>query len=104
MEKGSVASTVIDVIDLESSFTNCSAVPAFPNKTYGAFGGLGFNSSPVVCGGYLSSTSNKCFSFQNGGWSSAFSLTQAKRYAASVTISNSLYSIITTGTWCDNSL
>jgi hypothetical protein len=100
MEKDSVKSTVVDVIDLESSFTNCAAVPAFPNKTYGAFGGLGIDSCPIICGGYQWSMSNKCFSFRNGDWSSALSLTQAKRYAASVTTSNSLYSLITTGTWC----
>ena len=86
MLTGTVASNVVNVVDLESTSTNCSTVAAFPSRSYGSFGGLGFDSGPIVCGGYFTTSSNKCFSMKDGGWTPTFNLTEAKRYSASVTI------------------
>ena len=97
MEKGTVASSVVNVVDLESTSTNCSTVPPFPTKLYGTFGGLGFDSNPVVCGGFSTTYSNKCYSLKNGGWNPGFNLTEAKRYSASVTIPGKRIRILAVG-------
>jgi len=86
MLPGTVAANIVNVIDLESTSTNCSTVAAYPAKLYGSFGGLGFDSSPIICGGYSTTYSNKCYAMKNGNWTPAFNLTEAKRYSATVTI------------------
>ena len=97
MLTGTVASNVVNVVDLESTSTNCSTVAAFPSRSYGSFGGLGFDSGPIVCGGYYTTFSSKCFSMKDGGWNPTFNLTEAKRYAASVTIPGNSVRILVIG-------
>jgi hypothetical protein len=56
----------VEIIDLESPLTSCQPLPNYPNKVYGAIGGLGFSEEPLICGGYPNFS--YCYSYQNNGW------------------------------------
>lgn len=75
--------TNVELIDLESSASNCSSLKDFPQYTAGAIGGLDFSDSPVICGGGYK---QECFSWQDSAWQIFDSLIQ-KRYHASVCLS-----------------
>ncbi len=82
MQAGAVATDSVEIIDLESSSTNCSSIPAFPYIVYAPFGGLSFQKSPMICGGSSSSTlyENRCFTLVNGVWNQTYTLTERKRF------------------------
>ena len=56
----------IEVIDLDSSTTQCQALPTFPKAYNGAIGGLGPNEVPIICGTPLDN--KECRSLINGNW------------------------------------
>jgi len=51
----------VEIIDLESSSSNCSNLKDFPKATHGAISGLDFNDNPVICGGYGNRYKQECF-------------------------------------------
>ncbi len=73
-----------EVIDLESPITTCKTLPNFPLNVSGAFGGLGFEDNPIICGGSDTSTSysNKCYSLKASEWISSPDMKSGKAYAA----------------------
>jgi hypothetical protein len=44
----------VEVIDLEGSSSICDQLKKIPNKIERAFGGLGFDDKPIICGGKFS--------------------------------------------------
>jgi hypothetical protein len=81
--KGGLTNT-IEIIDLESPFTTCKNLPGFPLELEGSFGGLGFNDTPMICGGRNKNRrfSNKCFSLEGSEWINSSSLNTDRYYAA----------------------
>ena len=76
MQTGAVATDSIEIIDLESSATNCSSIPVFPFIVYAPFGGLSFQNVPFICGGTSSSYlyENRCYTLVNGAWNQTYTL------------------------------
>ncbi len=74
----------IEVLDLASPITTCKTLPNFPLAVLGAFGGLGYEDNPIICGGSDTSTyySNKCYSFNVSEWIPSPNMMSAKAYAA----------------------
>jgi hypothetical protein len=85
----------VEVIDLEYPSKTCKNLPNFPLPLHGAFGGLGFQDEPIICGGkreeledkgqrlefpfyYL----NKCFSLKGNEWTPSPSLNTQRNDAA----------------------
>jgi len=73
----------VEIIDLESSSSNCSNLKDFPKATHGAISGLDFNDNPVICGGYGNRYKQECFSWSDSSWQVSSPLTQKRRYASS---------------------
>ena len=73
-----------EVLDLASPITTCKTLPNFPLAVFGAFGGLGYEDNPIICGGLNASTSynNKCYSFNVSEWIPSPNMMSAKAYAA----------------------
>jgi hypothetical protein len=67
---------VVDVVSGES----CADLADFPLQTSGAVG-ANLHGTPVVCGGYSSGWSRKCYKYTNTGWQQFASMNE-KRYAA----------------------
>jgi hypothetical protein len=55
----------VEIVDLESSISNCSNLKDFPESTNSAVGGLEFNENPIICGGAYK---QECFSWQDSTW------------------------------------
>ena len=72
--------TEVEIIDLETSLSNCSNLKDFPQSTYRAIGGLEFNDNPVICGGVYT---QECFSLQDSAWQVYEPLTEKRAYASS---------------------
>ncbi len=74
----------IEVIDLESPNKTYKNLPDFPLAVIGAFGGLGYEDNPIICGGSVTSTSysNKCYSLNVSEWISSPNMMSAEAYAA----------------------
>lgn len=74
-----------EIIDLESaSPTTCQNLPNLPVALRGSFGGLGFESKPMICGGRDASeeSSNKCYSLEGNKWAPSTGMNTARRHAA----------------------
>ena len=75
----------VEIIDLESSATNCS-IQSFPIHVYGSSGGLSFQEVPVICGGLSNSSAagsqyeQGCYSYVNGVWNQTYTTNESKRY------------------------
>ncbi len=74
----------VEIIDLETSLSNCSSLEDFPLPTYAAIGGLEFNNNPAICGGRRSynNYSRECFSWRDSSWEKISSLPLRTGYAA----------------------
>jgi len=81
MQTGGVGTDSIEVIDLESSTTNCSSIPVFPYIVYAPFGGLSFQRVPFICGGSSSIWlyESRCYTLVTGIWNKTYTLTEGKR-------------------------
>jgi len=77
---------VFRIIDLNSPATTCNPLQDFPFGLEGAFGGLGFQDKPIICGGYNNypkySNLKECYSLEDNGWTSAPGLNTEKVWAA----------------------
>ncbi len=74
----------IEVIDLESSSTTCTNLPAFPSQIRGGIGGLQ-EEEPLICGGFdsgLGNYTNKCYLLRNGSWIETYPLSESKAFMA----------------------
>jgi len=74
----------IEVIDLESSSTTCTNLPAFPSQIRGGIGGLQ-GEEPLICGGFdsgLGNYTNKCYLLRNGSWIQTYPLSESKAFMA----------------------
>ena len=72
-----------EVIDLESAETTCKTPPNFPTTVYEPINGLGFQETPIVCGGIQNNDySSMCYSLQNSEWVSLDSMTSVRYNAA----------------------
>ncbi len=70
----------IEIVDLESSTSNCSSLEDFPEPTNGAIGGLEFDDNPVICGGAYK---QECFSWRDSAWQVFHPLNSPRYNAAS---------------------
>ncbi len=43
---------IVEIIDLETTKSNCPDFPVLPRLGYGAVGAFADNAHPIVCGGY----------------------------------------------------
>jgi hypothetical protein len=77
-----------EIINLESSVIACKNMPNFPAMTSGAFGGLGFNENPIICGGQNKIHSKRCFSLENKEWVSHANMSSARAYTISSQLQN----------------
>ena len=75
----SIINVDIEIIDLESSASNCSNLENFTEPTFAPFGGLEFNDNPFICGGY----SNDCFHWQDSALQVFEPLNEMRSFAAS---------------------
>ncbi len=48
------ATSKVEVIDLETTKSNCSNLPSLPRVGYGSSGFFGYNDTAIICGGYYS--------------------------------------------------
>ncbi len=74
----------IEVIDLESSSTTCTNLPALPSQIQGGIGGLQ-GEEPLICGGFdlvLGNYTNKCYILRNDSWIETYPLSDSKAYMA----------------------
>ena len=61
------SATRTEIVDVVSGET-CGDLADFPLTNFGAVG-ANLHGTPVVCGGYVGSTSyQKCYKFSGGGW------------------------------------
>lgn len=78
--------TEVEIVDLESSATNCLSLEDFPKPRYGAIGGLDFNDNPLICGGLESNdikdSKQDCFSWRDSAWQVFSPLTEQRYYSA----------------------
>jgi hypothetical protein len=45
-------SNYVEIVDIESTRTNCPSLPSLPIRSYQLLGTFGYNESAIVCGGY----------------------------------------------------
>ena len=50
----------VEIIDLETTRSNCSNLQLMPNIAYGLSGYFGYNNNPLVCGGVYSKYAYFC--------------------------------------------
>jgi len=76
----------VEVIDLDSSETNCGKLKMFPSFISGPIGGLDLERRPLICGGYdfFDETNKNCFFYHEGDWKRSGSLVESRSYSASV--------------------
>ena len=67
-----------EIVDVANG-VSCSDLSDFPDDIIGAVG-ANLDGTPVVCGGYTSGPSEKCYKFTNGMWEE-FATMKEKRYA-----------------------
>ena len=72
-----------EVVDVESGET-CTDLAYFPVTNWGAVG-ANLHGTPVVCGGYSSGYSRKCYRFKNSKWKKFAHMKEKRGYAAGVT-------------------
>jgi hypothetical protein len=74
--EGGKLTAEVEIIDLESSLSNCSNLEDFPWPIDMAVGGLEFNDNPIICGGLLSNgnSTRDCYSWRESAWERSASL------------------------------
>ena len=84
-----IGMTEMEIIDLEStSPKTCQNLANFPlGISLGAFGILGLNKKPTICGGHHQDGYNKdCYTYENNLWNKSSSMESGRTFAA-VTLS-----------------
>ena len=76
-------------MDVESGET-CADLADFPVENRGAVG-ANLDGTPVVCGGYSSGYSRKCYRFKNGKWKKFASMKEKRGYAAGIMHKNKFH-------------
>ena len=78
----SSATRKTEIIDIASGGVTCSDLENFPVEISGGVGG-NLQGTPVVCGGYHSTYSDKCYKFTTtGGWQEFASMKDKRGIAA----------------------
>ena len=87
----SSATRKTEIIDIASGGVTCSDLENFPVEIQGGVGG-NLQGTPVVCGGYSSTYSDKCYKFTTtGGWQEFASMNDNRLYAAGIVYQNKLH-------------
>ena len=87
----SSATRKTEIIDIASGGVTCSDLENFPVEISGGVGG-NLQGTPVVCGGYHSTYSDKCYKFTTtGGWQEFASMKDKRRYAAGIVYKKKLH-------------
>ena len=86
----SFSATKTEIVDLEDGAT-CSDLADFPVEIEPRSVGANLDGTPVVCGGYFSEYSEKCYRFKNGGWEEFVNMTEKRRGAAGIMYNKKLY-------------
>lgn len=96
----------VEVIDLDSSETNCGKLRLFPSFISGPLGGLDFDNRPLICGGYdfFNENNKGCFYYHEGDWKRSGNLVESRSYSASVPspFENDKLGLFVTGGVVDN--
>jgi hypothetical protein len=50
----------VEVIDLETTMSNCTNFPPLPRAASGPTGQFGYKDKPLICGGYSAGIYDKC--------------------------------------------
>ena len=80
-----------EIIDIASGGVTCSDLADFPVEIYGGVGG-NLQGTPIVCGGYSSTISDKCYKFTTtGGWQEFASMKHKRGYAAGIVYKKKLH-------------
>ena len=77
-DSGDETTNTFEIIDLDSSSSECQNLPNFTKNSNAPFGGLGPQQSPVICGYPI--FSNQCTILVNGTWQAFGSLLRDKFY------------------------
>jgi hypothetical protein len=76
------AALSVEVIDLKFPSTTCRTHPDLPTTAVDSMGGLGFQNSPLICGGVIYvgyyNISNKCYSFDGTLWTQSARMNKAR--------------------------
>ena len=80
-----------EIIDIASGGVTCSDLENFPVEISSGVGG-NLQGTPVVCGGYSSTYSDKCYKFTTtGGWQEFASMKDKRGYAAGIVYNKKLH-------------
>ena len=77
-------SGAVEIIDLETTMSNCLLFTPLPTLMYSGMGYFGHNNTAIVCGG-LSTTNtvdNRCYILSNSKWLPTFPMIQVRSDAA----------------------
>jgi hypothetical protein len=104
-EEGGGQTDTIEVIELKSDFPICKNLPNFPVALYGSIGGLGYQDTPLICGGrnYDGYHSRGCYSLEGNEWTRWSYLNSARAWAAVSTSPFPSRKLIVTGGFDGNS-
>ena len=78
-----------EIVDVANGLT-CSDMADFPDILWAAVG-ANLGGTPVVCGGYSSGYSEKCFKFKNSVWKHYASMKEKRQYAGAVIHNDKLH-------------
>ena len=78
-----------EVVDVESGET-CADLADFPVENRGTVG-ANLDGTPILCSGYSSGYSRKCYKFKNGKWEQFPSMKERRGYAAGITYKNKFH-------------
>ena len=68
-QTGSGLTKSVEIVDLEMSSTSCQSLDDFPLSLEGTVGGLGFDQTPRICGGFSAGSYRKdCYIYSNRDW------------------------------------
>ncbi len=94
----SLQNTVIsEVISLNEPLLRCQRLMDCPLSLAGATGALLDGNTPTICGGFSSSTVDKCYSYHKDGWWNARNLTLPRFTPANVVLDNGRTLCVTGG-------
>ncbi len=78
---------MVEIVDLESSSSNCPNPLVYPHALYYPMGIFGFQNMPIFCGGFNdASMFSDCFVMDNGAWKTSYPMVYPK-FAAGLTLS-----------------
>jgi len=74
----------VEIIDLSPQNLLCDSLPDFPRKIGYAFGGLGYQNEPIICGGLDENeiVRSDCSSYTDSGWQPYGRLTRARAFGS----------------------